>query len=127
RRDREGGENKDQRPVAGRVRDDLDGIGAQTGMKSLPQQASQRNQGGQEEREFCEAEFHSGLPELVIPSEARDLHFAANCRSLASLGMTNHLEVPELQITNYKLPITIPRSFSSGPCRHKCSPPGRNH
>src|SRR6266446_10195605 len=26
--------------------------------------------------------------DLVIPSEARDLHFAANCRSLASLGMT---------------------------------------
>jgi hypothetical protein len=26
--------------------------------------------------------------EFVIPSEARDLHFAANCRSLASLGMT---------------------------------------
>src|SRR6266851_5167104 len=25
---------------------------------------------------------------IVIPSEARDLHFAANCRSLASLGMT---------------------------------------
>src|SRR3981081_1194652 len=26
--------------------------------------------------------------EFVIPSEARDLQFAANCRSLASLGMT---------------------------------------
>src|SRR5713226_2351157 len=26
--------------------------------------------------------------DFVIPSEARDLHFAANCRSLASLGMT---------------------------------------
>jgi hypothetical protein len=26
---------------------------------------------------------------FVIPSEARDLHFAADCRSLASLGMTN--------------------------------------
>src|SRR3977135_1896112 len=25
---------------------------------------------------------------VVIPSEARDLHLAANCRSLASLGMT---------------------------------------
>jgi hypothetical protein len=25
---------------------------------------------------------------LVIPRGARDLHFAANCRSLASLGMT---------------------------------------
>src|SRR5713226_5265978 len=27
---------------------------------------------------------------FVIPSEARDLQFAAKCRSLASLGMTNH-------------------------------------
>jgi hypothetical protein len=26
--------------------------------------------------------------EFVIPSEAKDLHFAANCRSFASLGMT---------------------------------------
>jgi hypothetical protein len=26
--------------------------------------------------------------DFVIPSEARDLHFAANYRSLASLGMT---------------------------------------
>jgi pimeloyl-ACP methyl ester carboxylesterase len=29
-------------------------------------------------------------PEFVIPSEARDLHLAANYRSLASLGMTIH-------------------------------------
>jgi hypothetical protein len=28
---------------------------------------------------------------IVIPSEARDLHFTANCRSLASLGMTKLL------------------------------------
>jgi len=28
---------------------------------------------------------------LVIPSEARDLQFAASCRSLASLGMTNSI------------------------------------
>src|SRR6266446_8137816 len=27
---------------------------------------------------------------FVIPSEARDLHFAAHCGSLASLGMTIH-------------------------------------
>src|SRR5216684_8883745 len=27
---------------------------------------------------------------LVIPTEARDLQFAAKCRSLASLGMTNY-------------------------------------
>ncbi len=27
---------------------------------------------------------------FVIPSEARDLQFAAKCRSLASLGMTIH-------------------------------------
>ena len=26
--------------------------------------------------------------DFVIPSEARDLHFAANCGSLAPLGMT---------------------------------------
>ena len=26
--------------------------------------------------------------DFVIPSEARDLQFAAKCRSLASLGMT---------------------------------------
>jgi len=30
------------------------------------------------------------LPDFVIPSEARDLHFAADYRSLASLGMTIH-------------------------------------
>ena len=32
----------------------------------------------------------SGLnsPDFVIPSEARDLQFAAKCRSLAALGMT---------------------------------------
>ena len=29
-------------------------------------------------------------PDFVIPSEARDLYFAADCRSLASLGMTTH-------------------------------------
>ena len=29
-------------------------------------------------------------PDFVIPSEARDLQFAAKCRSLASLGMTIH-------------------------------------
>ena len=28
------------------------------------------------------------LSDFVIPSEARDLHFAANCRSFASLRMT---------------------------------------
>jgi len=32
-------------------------------------------------------------PDFVIPSEARDLHFAASCRSLASLGMTKSLKV----------------------------------
>src|SRR5216684_7753105 len=31
--------------------------------------------------------------DFVIPSEARDLHFAANCRSLASLGMTKYREL----------------------------------
>jgi hypothetical protein len=30
--------------------------------------------------------------EIVIPSEARDLQFAAKCRSLASLGMTTQHE-----------------------------------
>jgi hypothetical protein len=29
-------------------------------------------------------------PQFVIPREARDLYFAAHCRSLASLGMTIH-------------------------------------
>jgi hypothetical protein len=33
------------------------------------------------------------LIRLVIPSEARDLEFAARCRSLASLGMTSHRRV----------------------------------
>src|SRR6266700_2275177 len=37
-------------------------------------------------------ELHS--PDFVIPSEARDLHFAADCRSLASLGMTTHKKRP---------------------------------
>ena len=35
----------------------------------------------------CKAEKQPSLC-LVIPSEARDLQFAAKCRSLASLGMT---------------------------------------
>jgi hypothetical protein len=30
------------------------------------------------------------LPDFVIPSKARDLQFAARCRSFASLGMTIH-------------------------------------
>ena len=34
--------------------------------------------------------FNSQFTRFVIPSEARDLHLAANCRSLASLGMTIH-------------------------------------
>ncbi len=37
---------------------------------------------------------------FVIPSEARDLHFAAGCRSLASLGMTNHEEYPLLRYSS---------------------------
>jgi hypothetical protein len=40
------------------------------------------------------------LTQIVIPSEARDLQFAAICRSLASLGMTNSWESPE---QNYNL------------------------
>src|SRR5437660_5032363 len=32
-------------------------------------------------------------PDFVIPSDARGLHFAANCRSLASLGMTTSQRV----------------------------------
>src|SRR4029077_14017181 len=46
RRDREGGENEDQRPVAGRVRDELDGIGAQAGVQRSPRQAFQGNERG---------------------------------------------------------------------------------
>jgi len=35
----------------------------------------------------------STLTFIVIPSEARDLQFAAKCRSLASLGVTIHERV----------------------------------
>jgi len=39
----------------------------------------------------CSAGHYSLLRQnCVNPSEARDRHFAANCRSLASLGMTIH-------------------------------------
>src|SRR5713101_3571030 len=100
RSDRERGEDQDQRPVAGRVRDDLDRIGAQAVVKGLPQQAFQRNQRGQEDRDLCETEFHLS-PDFVIPSEARNLHLAASCRSLASLGMTIYKSVRGL-----KSPIT---------------------
>src|SRR6266404_1582248 len=34
---------------------------------------------------------------IVIPSEARDLQFAARCRSLASLGMTIHEKISSLR------------------------------
>jgi hypothetical protein len=36
---------------------------------------------------------HLPLARIVIPSEARDLQFAAKCRSLASLGMTKSMEL----------------------------------
>src|SRR5207302_6806317 len=58
RRDGEGGEDEDERPVSGRVRDELDGIGAQAGMKGPPCQAFQRNQGGQEDRDFGQTQGH---------------------------------------------------------------------
>jgi hypothetical protein len=45
----------------------------------------------------CEGQVQSGARttpfRIVIPSAARDLHFAANCRSLAALGMTNSDEL----------------------------------
>src|ERR1700674_345209 len=37
--------------------------------------------------------FASQISRIVIPSEARDLHLAADCRSLASLGMTKFLSL----------------------------------
>jgi hypothetical protein len=42
--------------------------------------------------------------DLVIPTEARDLHFAAGCRSLASLGMTH-----ETHADNHQTYIDPPR------------------
>src|ERR1700694_4401099 len=53
---------------------------------------------------FVRRKVISGCKSLdfVIPSEARDLHFAANCRSLASLGRTIPEKVSE--ILNYKIP-----------------------
>src|SRR5258708_39833250 len=56
RGDGEGGEDEDERPVAGRGGDELDGTGAQAGMKGLPCEAFQRNQGGQEDRDLGAAQ-----------------------------------------------------------------------
>ena len=53
-RDGEGGEDEDQRPVAGRVGDDLDGIGAQAVVKGLPDEAFDGDQRGQEDDRFRE-------------------------------------------------------------------------
>jgi hypothetical protein len=39
------------------------------------------------------------IKRLVIPSDARDLQFAAKCRSLASLGMTKSNGVEERGLT----------------------------
>src|SRR5450759_3431218 len=39
-------------------------------------------------RKFALHSLTINSSDFVIPSGARDLHFAANCRSLASLGMT---------------------------------------
>jgi len=33
------------------------------------------------------------LIQIVVPSEARDLRYAAGCRSLASLGMTRLVDL----------------------------------
>jgi hypothetical protein len=42
-------------------------------------------------------------PDLVIPSEARDLHFAANCGSFASLGMTTLEELNASTLLAYRV------------------------
>jgi len=40
------------------VGDELDGIGAQAGMQRFPCQSFQRNQGGQEDRDFGQTQGH---------------------------------------------------------------------
>src|ERR1039457_4968624 len=50
--------------------------------------------GGQRRTCFGPREQHPSS--IVIPSEARDLHLATNCRSLASLGMTIFIGGPSV-------------------------------
>src|ERR1019366_2806744 len=64
------------------------------GMTSLDQSLQGRDS---ESRSSTENQNHRravtiAFTAFVIPSEARNLHFAAECRSLASLGMTIHEE-----------------------------------
>ena len=52
RRNRKGDEKEYQRPVTGRVRDELNWIRAQPGMKTEPGQPAERNQASKEEYGF---------------------------------------------------------------------------
>src|ERR1035441_4752090 len=66
------------------------------GMTSLDQSLQGRDS---ESRSSTENQNHRravtiAFTAFVIPSEAKNLHFAAECRSLASLGMTIHEEGP---------------------------------
>src|SRR5260370_13642144 len=95
RRDGEGGEDKNQRPVPGRVRDELDGIGAEAAMQRSPYQAPQRNERGEEDGDFCQTQFHfrvcilstTANPELLSPQAAAELCSAGRARTPArSIG-----------------------------------------
>src|SRR6266852_3320509 len=81
-------------------------MGARRAVRSLNQTLGTWNYAGCEKTlslTLCSSEF-------VIPSEARDLQFAANCRSLASLGMTIY--------ERYR-----PRNGSGSDLHHSYSPP----
>ncbi len=86
RRDGEGGEDKNQRPVPGRVRDELDGIGAEAAMQRSPYQAPQRNERGEEDGDFCQTQFHFRVCIVVTYSEPGVVVAAGSCRAV--LGWT---------------------------------------
>ena len=60
----------------------------------------------------------AAFSQIVIPSNARDLHFAANCRSLALLGMTQSERIENRRAHSH---------FKNGPLgvqNQWCSRPG---
>src|SRR5207302_635055 len=83
RRDGERNQDKSKCPVAGRVGNDLDGIRAQAAVERLPGKAFERDQRGEEDHDFCQAELHFVIVDWVI--------FKFSAKALLSLVSTAEL------------------------------------
>ena len=57
-RDGKRDEKEGKSPIAGRVRDDFDGVGSKQAVEAFPRQPRERNQRGQEENRFEVARLH---------------------------------------------------------------------